>query len=533
MNLSKRFADTTAGFSTKGGKNAPYGGEEPALPTLTIISHPNPERIGERVFMEDTGEEKPWPISRGAPDFQIPGKLLGRPLEDPFLSRKPFFLTLKSGGVLTMDVSKTRTEVVVAGRRVEGASRFPLHLLKRGIPLTLADRIVLLLHLSRNTCRPQGGDFGLIGAGDSICHLREEIRRVADLAVPVLLRGPSGTGKELVAQAIHEAGAKGKPFISVNLGAIPPGLAATALFGAKRGSFTGADRDQLGYFLSAAGGTLFLDEVGEAPPEVQAMLLRALETGEIHPVGAPVPRKVKVRLIAATDADLEAMMARDTFKIPLFHRLAGYEIRLAPLCERLDDLGRLLIHFARGELAQTGEVFRLRLRDPYDTPWLPPGLINDFLEFHWPGNIRQLRNTVRQLIIGSRGNHQLVAPPQIREMLAQKPAPAEGAKTRKPSAARPKKRKPSQIPEADVHEALQAHGWDIKASAAALGISRGTLYLLLEKWPGLRKAIDLNEDEIRAGLLQSHGDPAKAAERFRVSPRALKRRMHQLGIKLS
>src|SRR5258705_500927 len=127
------------------------------------------------------------------------------------------------------------------------------------------------------------------------------------LAAPVVWRGETGTGKELVARAIHEASPRHKkPYLAVNIGAVPPTLAASELFGAARGSFTGADRRREGYFERADGGTLFLDEVGEALPEVQALLLRALENGEIQPVGADAPRRVDVLVVAATDADLEA-----------------------------------------------------------------------------------------------------------------------------------------------------------------------------------------------------------------------------------
>src|SRR5262249_37195786 len=150
---------------------------------------------------------------------------------------------------------------------------------------------------------------------------RRAVQAVVDLHVPVLIRGETGTGKELVARAIHLHGPRrAKPFVSVNLGAIPRDLAAAELFGAQKGAFTGAVRDREGLFAAARGGTLFLDEVGEAPPEVQVMLLRVLETGEMTPVGGYSPVKTDVRLIAATDANLEEHIREGRFKAPLLHR---------------------------------------------------------------------------------------------------------------------------------------------------------------------------------------------------------------------
>jgi two-component system nitrogen regulation response regulator GlnG len=164
---------------------------------------------------------------------------------------------------------------------------------------------------------------------------RRPVRLGAPLAVPVLLQGETGTGKELAARSIHDQSTRAQgPFLAVNLGALPAPLAAAELFGARKGAYTGAVQDLPGWFGRADGGTLFLDEVGEAPLEVQVMLLRALETGEIVPVGSQTPRRVDVRVVSATDADLEAAVGRGAFRAPLLHRLAGYSIRLPPLRHR-------------------------------------------------------------------------------------------------------------------------------------------------------------------------------------------------------
>jgi two-component system nitrogen regulation response regulator GlnG len=181
----------------------------------------------------------------------------------------------------------------------------------------------------------------------------------------VLLRGETGTGKELAARALHDAGPRRRRgFLAVNMGAVPPTLAAAELFGAARGAFTGADQKRIGYFTRADGGTLFLDEIGETPAEVQILLLRALDNREIQPVGGGDPQPVDVRLIAATDADLEGAMAAVRFRSTLLHRLSGYEIFLPQLRDRREDFGRLFLHFLSQELEATGQTGRLATSRP-------------------------------------------------------------------------------------------------------------------------------------------------------------------------
>ena len=256
--------------------------------------------------------------------------------------------------------------------------------------------------------------FGLIGDSAAVAQVRADIRRVADLEVAVLLRGETGTGKELVARAIHRSSARrSRPYLAVNMGAIPPALAAAELFGAARGAFTGADQRRAGYFSQAHGGTLFLDEIGETPAEVQALLLRALETGEVQPLGAEAPRRVDVRVLAATDADLEASIAAGRFRAPLLHRLNGYEIRLPALRERREDFGQLFFAFLRQELEAMGEGERLEDPGPRGTPWLPAPVVARLAAADWPGNVRQLRNVARQIAIGNRGAAEAVLPPAV------------------------------------------------------------------------------------------------------------------------
>ncbi|HXU34219.1 MAG TPA: sigma-54 dependent transcriptional regulator, partial [Thermoanaerobaculia bacterium] len=404
----------------------------------------------------------------------------------------------------------------------------------------LASRVVVLL--SRiDPASPCPPDFGLVGESAAMVFLRQEIDRVARLNVPVLLRGETGTGKELVARACHDAGPRrDRPYMAVNMAAVPPTLAAAELFGAARGAYTGADRKRDGYFQRADGGTLFLDEVADTPPEVQALLLRALETREIQPVGGDAPRRVDLRLIAATDADLEGAVAAGRFRAPLLHRLAGYEIQVPPLRVRRDDFGRLFLHFLRQELEALGENHRLA-PGTGGRPWIPAALVARLAAFDWPGNVRQLRNFVRQIVLagrdGKRGmwlQAERLLEDAARPAVRTDPAPARptAVEAPTPAAKEPRKvyRSPDDVTEHELLKALRANRWRIQKAAAQLGISRTSLYERIERSSRIRKGVDLSSQEIEACHERCGGDLDAMVELLEVSKRGLQRRMSQLGL---
>jgi two-component system nitrogen regulation response regulator GlnG len=509
------------------------------VPALTLVSHPMPQRVGERLRLDALLEGRTVEVSRNGPDFTRPGRALGLPLADPFVSRTPLCFSSGEGGRLRLSVGSGGTRVV-SGEPLAEPWELEPEAVAAGVPLELADRVVLLLHLTEAEAGESPDDLGMVGGGMGIRQVREHIARIADLNVPVLVRGETGTGKELVAQAIHRHGPRrDRPFVSVNLGAIPKELAAAELFGAQRGAFTGATRDREGFFRAAQGGTLFLDEVGEAPPEVQVMLLRVLETGEMYPVGGHTPLKADVRLIAATDAHLEERIDEGRFKAPLLHRLAGYDIRLPPLRERREDIGLLFHHFAREELEALGEPHRLSPRDPRAEPWLPTSLAVRLVRYAWPGNIRQLRNFTRQLIIGSRGQPTLRIDPRLAQELdaAAAPLPPRRRPSTPPTPsanvpeARPgPRRKPSEVSAQQLLAALREQAWDLKAAADQLGIPRSSIYDLIDKSPHLRTAGDLSTEEITRCFQECGGDLDAMVRRLEVSKRALNRRIKELGL---
>lgn len=496
------------------------------IPTLTILAHPNPVRIGERVVLMDLAQGRPALVSRREPGFYHPsgGPLAG--LNDAYISRAPLLFQPKGEHHVLLDQAQSGTEVSINGNPLRGTHVFSLAELEQGVGLVLAERILLWFHLSAKRPKPHDDLMGLIGFSDAIMKLREDIHRIRDLDTPILLRGASGSGKELVAQAIHQSGGKDRPWVSVNMSAIPPSLAAAELFGAQKGSFTGSSRAQTGFFRAAHGGTLFLDEIGETPLDVQAMLLRALETGEIQSVGSQTSQKVKVRLIAATDADLEAKMHAKLFREPLFHRLSGYVIQLPLLRQRRDDLGRLFMHFAKANLQEMRSLHHLQDPGPDADPWLPPRLMETLARFDWPGNVRQLRNAVRQMLIAARGLKQLHLP-EAMTYLTQPPKQTPDSETP------PTTLKPKNISADLLIETLQHHQWDIKAAALNLGISRGSIYALIEKTPGLQKASELTAETILETLALHQQDFKATANALRVSHRALRRRAFDLSLDLS
>ncbi|HEX4952465.1 MAG TPA: sigma 54-interacting transcriptional regulator [Thermoanaerobaculia bacterium] len=515
---------------TRIGSAAWQGGARVQVPGLTILWHPNPRRVGERVPLPDLISGRPVALSRLEPAFSPIQEGRPRALEDVYLSRSPIRIEPDPSGGVRLVPSASRTRVLVEGRPLVEPHTVGWEALGRGAVVVLADRVVLLLHLLPPFSAGEPPSFGLVGESPAMITLREAIRQVADLPIPVLLRGETGTGKELVAHALHRASPRhSRPFIAVNLGALPPTLAAAELFGAAEGSYTGAVRRRDGLFVRAEGGTLFLDEIGEASAEVQVLLLRALENGEIHPLGSDRPRRVEVRVLAATDADLEKAAAEGRFRSPLLHRLSGWEIRLPALAERRDDLGRLLLHFLGEELASFGEPGRLAEGEV--TAWLPAPLVAQLAGLTWPGNVRQLRNVARRLAVLCRGGR-AIGPEVTAESLAgaaeERPPEAATVEAVSEAPARKRFRAPSEVVEAELLEALAACEYRLKPTAERLGVSRTSLYSLIERHPTLSTAARLGQPEIEAALAAAGGDEAGAARAMGVSREALALRRKSL-----
>ena len=267
---------------------------------------------------------------------------------------------------------------------------------------TLEHREVLLLkerladdnrYLHRELLRLSGED--IVGGDFGLKNVMEMVRQVAPLDSPVLLLGETGTGKELVASAIHNASSRREhPFIKVNCGAIPHTLMDSELFGHEKGAFTGAISQKRGRFERAHGGTIFLDEIGELPLDHQVRLLRVLQEKEIERVGGTKPIKVDIRTITATHRDLDAMVREGRFREDLYFRLQVFPIALPPLRERVGDIPALVNHFIRKKSRE------MKLST---IPSLAHGAIERLMTYQWPGNVRELENAIERALILSRG----------------------------------------------------------------------------------------------------------------------------------
>ena len=230
----------------------------------------------------------------------------------------------------------------------------------------------------------------IVGSSAALRRVLADVARVAPVESTVLISGETGTGKELIARAIHKRSARAsRAFIRVNCAAIPPALIPSELFGHEKGAFTGATQRRLGRFEAADGGTILLDEVGELPPETQIALLRVLQEGEIERIGSSVPVRVDVRVLAATNRDLKAAVARGAFRQDLYYRLNVFPVRLPPLRERLEDLPLLVEYLVQRYGSKVGKRIRHVSKPTLDL----------LRSYSWPGNVRELQNVIERAVI--------------------------------------------------------------------------------------------------------------------------------------
>jgi transcriptional regulator with GAF, ATPase, and Fis domain len=230
----------------------------------------------------------------------------------------------------------------------------------------------------------------IIGSSPAVRAVLSRVAKVAPTDSTVLITGESGTGKELIARAIHKRSRRaGQAFVAFNCAGIPPSLIASELFGHERGAFTGAQQRRLGRFELAEGGTIFLDEIGELPAETQIALLRVIQEKEFDRVGGSQPISTDVRVLAATNRDLQDAVAAGTFRLDLFYRLNVFPIEVPPLRERKADIPMLLEYFIKRYAAKAGKKMRS----------IDKKTIELFKAYHWPGNIRELQNVIERSVI--------------------------------------------------------------------------------------------------------------------------------------
>jgi DNA-binding NtrC family response regulator len=306
---------------------------------------------------------------------------------------------------------------------------------------------------------------GLVGDGPAMQKLKAVIEKAAPSEGRVLIAGENGTGKELVARAIHEgSGRRGGPFVKLNCAAVPAELIESELFGHEKGAFTGAVGARKGKFELADGGTLFLDEVGDMPASMQAKLLRVLQEGELERVGGTETLRVDVRVIAATNRDLDEMIEGGSFREDLYYRLNVVPIRTPPLRSRREDIPDLVARFL-AEAASRNHRRGMALAD---------GALDLLARHAWPGNVRELRNVVERLVILAEGT--IIAVDEVRDLL---PRPRGDGGREAASPYRPGESFKDLVAEAEkavIEAALLHHGGNMTETAASLGLERSHLY---------------------------------------------------------
>jgi DNA-binding NtrC family response regulator len=333
--------------------------------------------------------------------------------------------------------------------------------------------------------------------------------KAATSVIPVLIAGPSGVGKELIARAIHGSGERrAKPFVAVNCGAIPDNLVESILFGHEKGAFTGATERHTGKFVEASGGTLFLDEIGELPPAAQVKLLRAIQEGEVEPVGARKPVKVDVRIISATNRDLVADVRRGRFREDLFYRLHVFPIAVPPLAERPEDIPELVRHFLLRFAAEEGKRIER----------VSAEALALLRAYRWPGNVRQLENAVFRAVVLSDTEEVGVAEfPHIAAQLARAPADANDDSL------------PAAQPDADTalivgHDRVPGIA-DLAPPPAAYGA-----LALLDPAGEVRPLEEVEAEAIRFAIAHYRGQMSEVARRLRIGRSTLYRKLDLLGL---
>jgi DNA-binding NtrC family response regulator len=360
--------------------------------------------------------------------------------------------------------------------------------------------------LARRSVKRTGSAIGfrdLIMQSPAMERVVRLARKAAASSIPILIEGESGVGKELVARAIQGAGdRRSKPFVTVNCGAIPANLVESILFGHEKGSFTGATEKHAGKFVEAHGGTLFLDEIGDLPADVQVKLLRAVQSGEVDPVGARQTAKVDIRLISATHRDLLQRVKDGAFREDLYYRLNVFPIFVPPLRDRKEDIPALVRHFM-GTVPAAGGA--RRIGD------ISPSALAMLARYDWPGNVRQLENAVfRASVLAEDDTLTVEDFPQIRTQV-------DGIIVERAAE--------TSVPRAATTETLESPAIQGIAPAASVDVVAA-----LDERGNVRTLADIELDMIKLAIDRYGGQMSEVARRLGIGRSTLYRKLKEYGI---
>jgi DNA-binding NtrC family response regulator len=507
---------------------------------LTIAWHPDLTRIGDQYI--GSTEAAVIEMSRFIPIFQQIGSE-ALPIGHGGISRDPVRIVRDANDGVTICPPNSRMVVEVNGKEIHNPTFLSSAQIEAGAILGLGRAVFICLHWMR--CLPKNNPVdGFLGVGSSAIQTRDLIRLAATNDNAVLLLGETGTGKEVAAQGIHSLSKRNAhKMVSVNMAALNESLAAADLFGATRGAYTGAQTTRDGFFSEAQNSTLFLDEIGNTPATVQPMLLRVLENGEYRPLGAARDTRSNARLITATDQDLYD----ESFNHALLRRLESFIIRIPPLRARREDIGLLILH-----------LFKDSKMANIETNQIPPALISDMLNFEWPGNVRQLGNAFKRALLSIQlGEFPVLATiverpkmtagisAELRQTRDAAPAefmPSNASSTPATSntnrinnasdegkSAPMERKKIRDLTEDDIVNAMENHGWTIQYAADDLGISRPSMYKLIESNSQIRRVEQIPAEEIREQLQLANNHVEQCASRLKTPSEALRRHLKGLG----
>ena len=376
-------------------------------------------------------------------------------LVDSFVSRRHVKLVPSELGVRVEDLD-SRNGVFVGAQRIRSAEIQPPFQVRVG------DTVIQVLEAEEKDSMASAP--ALIGESDSMRQLKSLITRVAAADIPTLILGETGTGKEIIARQVAAASARShRPFLTLNCGALSQELLESELFGHEKGAFTGAEMRRVGAFEAADGGTLFLDEIGELPLSMQAALLRSIEYGEVRRVGSSESFRVDVRIIAATNRDLEHEVAAGRFREDLLHRLNVIVLRATPLRERGGDIQMLTEHFAR-EFSPPGRIIGFE-----------DAALQKLTTHRWPGNVRELRNTIQRALILATST--TLSPDDIMLPVGAEPVRATAQRSEVAAEALTMEEREREA----IVDALRETRGNKSEAAEKLGISRSTIHRKLER----------------------------------------------------